>query len=236
MNDNELNTFMVMGCCGKKYPFHDYDLVNKIISGLNLNDDKKQLILCRIQRIYYKIYEMQKIYKYSYFYSRVYIMIASIISPAITSINTDKQKTYYVVLWWVTWNLQILISLITSISTFFKWDRNYFLYSEYKDSVEEEVWRYLEGIGEYKYDASNNIIIENIHEQNLPLFFRRLEFLYSNLCLKDTEIKLNNDYNKDSIFNRELPHEITNTEANISMNNIQTNEQETTDSPTTTEI
>jgi len=119
------------------------------------------------------------------------------LSPALTGINTNKNHTSYIYIWWLTWNLQLLISIVTSISTFFKWDRNYFLYSEYKDNIEEEVWHYLEGIHEYQLDCSNNTFTL-AHKKNLNKFLTKLENYYESLCLKDSELKLNsaNNFNK----------------------------------------
>ena len=193
-NDNiekdPLNYFRVRACCYKDYPLTNFDLIYSLINDLHLNDNEKKMILWRIQRIYSKISCLQKIYKYSYFYSRLFIVLASILSPALTGINTNRDDPSYVYIWWLTWNLQLLISIVTSVSTFFKWDRNYFLYSDYKDNIEEEVWHYLECINDYAPDCSNNNFIVT-HEQHLNKFLNKLEGFYKTLCLKDSEIKLN---------------------------------------------
>lgn len=180
--------FKTRTCCYEKTVFHNYEIVYDMINKLNIGKNEKKMILWRIQRIYKKVLGLQKIYKYCYFNSKVFVMVASILSPALTSINTDEKKSVYVYLWWITWTLQIIISLLTSISTFFKWDRNYFLYNEYKDRIEEEVWHYLECTNQYKIDSSDNSF-EDMHEMNIPLFLQNLEHQYSKLCIKDTEIK-----------------------------------------------
>jgi hypothetical protein len=192
-NNDELDYYRVRACCYKDYPLTNFDLIYSLINDLDIKNNEKKMILWRIQRIYSKISCLQKIYKYSYFYSRLFIILASILSPALTGINTNKNNTSYVYIWWLTWNLQLLISIITSISTFFKWDRNYFLYSEYKDNIEEEVWHYLEGVNEYKVDCSNNFTLA--HTKNLNTFLNKLETYYETLCLKDSEIKLNSANN-----------------------------------------
>ena len=187
---NGVDLFRVKRCCYNEMYFHNYDIVYSMINKLNISVEHKRMILWRIQRIYTKIVCLQKIYKYSYFYSKVFIVIASILSPALTSINTNKNTTIYIYLWWIIWNLQISISLLTSISTFFKWDRNYFLYNEYKDRIEEEVWHYLECTYQYRNNTSNSeLTIDDLHKLHIQLFLQNLEHLYSNLCMKDTEIK-----------------------------------------------
>ncbi len=196
-NKDDLDYFRVAACCYKDYPLTNFELIYSLIDDLDLKSNEKNMILWRIQRIYSKISCLQKIYKYSYFYSRLFIILASLLSPALTGINTNKNHTSYIYIWWLTWNLQLLISIVTSISTFFKWDRNYFLYSEYKDNIEEEVWHYLEGIDEYQLDCSNNSFTL-AHKKNLNKFLNKLENYYETLCLKDSEIKLNsaNNFNK----------------------------------------
>ena len=130
--------FSVKRCCYHPYPLHNFDMIVEKVDSLEINSNEKKLCLFRLQRIFTKVSCLQKIYKYSYFYSRVFIVVASILAPTLTSINTDDQKRLYIYLWWIIWNLQILISLLTSVSTFFKWDRNYFLYSEFKDKIEKK--------------------------------------------------------------------------------------------------
>ena len=202
-------------CCYSKVVFHNYDIVYEMINKLNIGKEEKKMILWRIQRIYRKVLELQKIYKYCYFNSKVFIIVASILSPALTSINTDEKRDVYVYLWWITWTLQMIISLTTSISTFFKWDRNYFLYNEYKDRIEEEVWHYLECTNQYRIDSSDNRL-EDIHEVNIPLFLQNLEHLYSKLCMKDTEIKQSVAYTHEEplhSMNTKVKHKETKREA-----------------------
>lgn len=175
--------FSVKRCCYHPYPLHNFDMIVEKVDSLEINNKEKKLCLFRLQRIFTKVSCLQKIYKYSYFYSRVFIVVASILAPTLTSINTDDQKRLYIYLWWIIWNLQILISLLTSVSTFFKWDRNYFLYSEFKDKIEEEIWHFLQSTHEYR---------ERTEKTNINEFLQKIEEMYTNLCLKDAEIKLSN--------------------------------------------
>ena len=183
--------FAIKRCCYHQYPLHNFDIIVDKINSLQIDSKDKKLVLFRLQRIFTKVSCLQKIYKYSYFYSRVFIVVASILAPTLTSINTDKKNSMYIYLWWMIWNLQILISLLTSVSTFFKWDRNYFLYSEFKDKIEEEIWHFLQSTHEYK-NESDIINSHQINTNNLPTFIQKVEEMYTNLCLKDAEINLSN--------------------------------------------
>lgn len=188
--------FSIKRCCYHQYPLHNFEIIVDKVNSLKIDVKDKKLVLFRLQRIFTKVSCLQKIYKYSYFYSRVFIVVASILAPTLTSINTDEKKAMYIYLWWIIWNLQICISLLTSVSTFFKWDRNYFLYSEFKDKIEEEIWHFLQCTHEYGTDSSlNESRLTNT--ENLPIFLQKIEEMYTNLCLKDAEIKLSNlQFNK----------------------------------------
>ena len=188
--------FSIKRCCYHPYPLHNFEIIVDKVNSLKIDVKDKKLVLFRLQRIFTKVSCLQKIYKYSYFYSRVFIVVASILAPTLTSINTDEKKTMYIYLWWIIWNLQICISLLTSVSTFFKWDRNYFLYSEFKDKIEEEIWHFLQCTHEYGTDSSFNESRQT-NTVNLPTFLQKIEEMYTNLCLKDAEIKLSNlQFNK----------------------------------------
>ena len=190
--------FAVKRCCYHPYPLHNFDIIVDKVNSLDIDSKDKKLLLFRLQRIFTKVTCLQKIYKYSYFYSRVFIVIASILAPTLTSINTDEQNPMYIYLWWIIWNLQICISLLTSVSTFFKWDRNYFLYSEFKDKIEEEVWHFLQSTHDYNHKDLSTKKSKIINTKNLPDFSQKIEEMYSNLCLKDAEIKLSNlQFNKN---------------------------------------
>tara|TARA_Y100000768_G_scaffold207161_1_gene156108 strand:- start:1714 stop:2442 length:729 start_codon:yes stop_codon:yes gene_type:complete len=194
----ESHEFAVKRCCYHPYPLHNFDIIVDKVNSLQIDSKDKKLLLFRLQRIFTKVTCLQKIYKYSYFYSRVFIVIASILAPTLTSINTDEQNPMYIYLWWIIWNLQICISLLTSVSTFFKWDRNYFLYSEFKDKIEEEVWHFLQSTHDYNHKDLSTKKSKIINTKNLPDFSQKIEEMYSNLCLKDAEIKLSNlQFNKN---------------------------------------
>ncbi len=189
--------FSVKRCCYHPYPLHNFDIIVEKVNSLKIDSKEKKLCLFRLQRIFTKVSCLQKIYKYSYFYSRVFIVVASILAPTLTSINTDEEKAMYIYLWWIIWNLQILISLITSVSTFFKWDRNYFLYSEFKDKIEEEIWHFLQSTHEYR-DRTESV--------NRIEFLQKIEEMYTNLCLKDAEIKLSNlQFTKNDDKSKQTP-------------------------------
>lgn len=186
--------FEIGFCCCKKYILKNFNTLFDVIISLELNKNDKQIMLARIQRIYKKIRKQQIKNKFHYISSKIFIIFASILSPAITSLNTDSTSVAYTYLWWFVWTLQIGISIVASLSSFFKWDSKYFLYAEYKDKIELEIWNYLESNNQY------NITLDDPnlkHKKNLNLFYYRLENLYKSVSTKDNKMENNKDENKD---------------------------------------
>jgi len=188
LKDFKINTC----CCNNKYIINNFDTIYDIITRSNLTLNQKEILLSRIHRIYKKIIIKQIRHKIFYNISKTFIIIASILSPALTSLNTDTTSSMYLYLWWVVWLLQLGISLIASLSSFLKWDNNYFLFSKYKNKIETELWNYLETNDEYRENV-NNINIKNNYSYNLPLFFKRIEHSYKSLCDKENELKINDE-------------------------------------------
>ena len=176
---------------------------------------KNQNIDILIAANYFMSNKNQIYHKVFYNISKTFIIIASILSPALTSLNTDTNSSIYLYLWWIVWLLQLGISLIASLSSFLKWDHKYFLFSKYKNKIEQEIWNYLEINEEYRKNLETAIINENKHKYNLKLFFKRIEHSNKMLYNKDNEISLNDDLTGNQSNNDTLNTE-TETEHNTS--------------------
>jgi len=185
--------FEIWCCCCKKYIIKNFNTLYDIIISSQYERKDKQIILARIQRIYKKIRKQQVKNKFHYISSKIFIIFASILSPAITSLNTDSTTTSYVYLWWFVWTLQIGISIVASLSSFFKWDHKYFLYAEYKDKIELEIWNFLENNNEYNREFEDQTVA---YKYNLSLFYHRLENLYKSVSNKDNKMENNQEDKK----------------------------------------
>ena len=220
LKDFELNNCNSC-CCKKKYIIKNCPTMYNSILYLELTNMEKDILLCRLKRICSKIRKHQIYHKVFYNISKTFIIIASILSPALTSLNTDTNSTIYLYLWWIVWLLQLGISLIASLSSFLKWDHKYFLFSKYKNKIEQEIWNYLETNEEYYKNLESSGEIQNKHKFNLKLFFKRLEHSNKMLYNKDNEISLNDDISGKKPNNQNLNTETgtetgTGTEPNIS--------------------
>ena len=69
--------------------------------------------------------------------TQVFLIMCSILNPALLSINSDPDNEHYVTIFWVVWISQILVSLITGYVGVFKWDKKYFLFNAYKTKINQ---------------------------------------------------------------------------------------------------
>jgi len=194
--------FLSSKYCGlkRKYNIKDFETIFNIINnleGLTIRD--KNLILIRFKRISKFISKnYRSVYKY-YNVSKIFIITAGIITPALMSINgsNSNHDGFESTLFLFIWFLQIMISIVTSYVSFYKWDKKYFLYMAYHNQIEQEIWLYLELSSRYGIINKRNRIEKQskkvTHQSKLPLFLNRIEYLYKKLKESDYEIELTDD-------------------------------------------
>ena len=195
-------------CCGncKYYSIDDFDTIyNLIISLPELTDNDKNIILTRFKRISTFVSRNYKsIYNY-YNISKIFIITAGIITPALmsisgTTVNTSNNIGFNSALFIFIWILQLFISIINSYINFYKWDKKFFLYMGYKNKIEQEIWLYLELSSRYG-KINNKNRMENdtktvSHATKLKLFLNRIEYLYKKLRESEYEIEITDEDNK----------------------------------------
>ena len=202
--------------CEDNYIIKDFSIIYDIIQSLNLDNFQKNLILVRFRRI--NIYCIKNYKSISNYYtkSKLFIIICGILNPSLLSINNNQEEKFYTLLFWTVWSLQLLVSLITSFISFYKWDKKYFLYSSYKSKINQEIWLYLELTGRYSTpiettieqendknkNYNNNILVPANHTNKLNLFLERIESLFKKLKDFDLEIETNDEDNKDTNNNK----------------------------------
>jgi len=197
-----------------EYNIKDFKILYDIIQSLNLTNFEKNLILVRFRRINLFCIDNFKSVSNYYEKSKIFIIICGILNPSLLSINNNQDHTNYTVLFWTVWTLQLLVSLITSFISFYKWDKKYFLYSSYKSKINQEIWLYLELTNRYSLDIIDNDIdndsddnknhihvTEPTHKNKLNLFLERIEYLFKKLKDSDLEIETN-DEDKEIISNK----------------------------------
>ena len=192
-----------------EYVIKDFAIIYDIVSSLPLTNLEKNLLLVRFRRI--NLYCLKNFKALSTYYtkSKLFMIICGILNPSLLSINNDVNSPNYTFLFWTVWSLQIMVSLVTSFISFYKWDKKYFLYNSYKSRINQEIWYYLELTGKYGKSIINNdienrknIIIEANHKNKLSYFLENIENLFKKLKDYDLEIENSNEENSQDSRNK----------------------------------
>jgi len=172
----------------------DWEDMHRMILQLDLPMSDKNLVLVRFRRIFGHIDGHYRTVQRYYNNSRMFVITASIINPALLSIaSSNTNDTLHRVLFWIVWGLQMLVSLVTAYVAFFKWDKKYFVYMAHQQQVEQEIWTYLELTGKYGVvdPACNDEVAEmkTSHRTKIKMFLHHLETIYRKLRDADASIQ-----------------------------------------------
>ena len=156
--------------CLKSSKLNDkISMLNKLtLEGLEKDMLSRVIIICSAIERKHK--------RYSMFYSLtiLFTTIASILTTTFLSLNESVKQ--YPPLYWTTFSLSLCVSIVNALSSFYKWDRKYFLLFEISNKLEAEVWSYIELIGSYKDKGKFST-----HKEKLKLFLTRIETLSNTL-------------------------------------------------------
>ena len=190
------------GCCPgvQKYTIYDFATIYSTIRNLSTLDTyQKNILLVRFNRICTFIKNKYTYVRFYYTASKIYVIITGIINPALLSINVQSDTFWYEYVYWLVWILQIMVSLVTALSSFYKWDKKYFTYKAYKMKIEQELWLYLELIDRYsrinQKCKREKALGYTTHETKINLFLYRLEYLFKKLKDADLDIEITEDEN-----------------------------------------
>lgn len=189
--------------CIPKYIIKDFSIIYNLIEELDdLTIWQKNLILTRFLHIYKYIKNYYIYICRCYSFSKLFVIIVGIINPALLSINYDQNNKYYFLIYWTVWVLQLVVSVLTALISFFKWDKKYFLYTSFKTKIEQEIWLYLELSGKYSIVDFNNkdefMDNKTTHSTKLKMFLNKIEYLYKKLKDSDLEIEDIDDESNDN--------------------------------------
>lgn len=179
-----------------------FDIINNIAG---LEDYEKRILSTRFRKIYGYTRNKYSIISFLYNVSKIFIIITGIINPALLSISdkdVNNNNTHFSH-FWLIWFLQLLSSLVSSCSSFFKWDKKHFVYQTYKKKLEREIWSYVELIDKYSITDETNDIETGLgystHKTKYKTFINRIENLYVQLHRTDAEINTIDDDPKKAV-------------------------------------
>jgi ribosomal protein S27E len=201
----DINTFnRYSSCCNyfcKQTIIDDFDKIYELIINLpSLTTYEKNLILIRFKAILTYCEKNYNVVSKLYNISRMILMTCSIVNPALLSINNDANNPNYIIIYWVVWCSQILVSLITGYTGIFKWDKKNLIFNAYKTKINQEIWLYIELSGTNYKKINNSEEYSEYGECNhaiyLNKFLTRLEMFYTQLKCSELEIEAKKDDDK----------------------------------------
>ena len=81
-------------------------------------------------------------------FSRAFISLGSVAVPALLSIQSPTSSNP-LGLYWVTWTISLLVTILHNFSTLFRYDKKYFGIHNTLERLKSEGWQYLELSGRY---------------------------------------------------------------------------------------
>jgi hypothetical protein len=117
-----------------------------IIQTLDLTENEKFIINCRYNELYDRYNKLSKWYGIYFNYGRMFITFGSISISSLLSINhIDNQYT----LFWLTWTISLLVSIINAYIALLKIDKKYYSSNATLEQLNSEVWQYVSLCGKY---------------------------------------------------------------------------------------
>ena len=137
-----------------------------------LNNSECELIVFRYARLIKRIRSLYLSYTFFHTVACLFTSIAALLVTALISLNKFTSENYSELSWWLSWMLALLISIVNTLATFFKWDRKYLLLLQIYNKIEQEVWMFIGLIGPY---ASFDDEEAASHKSKLRIFLARIE-------------------------------------------------------------
>ena len=201
-DDTHSNTLCIHKCkaCVSSSQSVNWDILRRLLQELDITLHDKNLILARFHQIYEHIEQHHSTARMSYNASKLFIATTSVVNPALLSIMPSAEAESYTGLFWLVWSLQIAVSLVTAYTTFFKWDKKYFMYMVYRQRVEQEIWMYLELTGPYSIvhplNETEVQLMHTTHQSKIKHFLLQLEKLYKKLKESDFNIETTDEHDQ----------------------------------------
>lgn len=203
-------------CCCKPCKKEDRDYKNILFiqkwlyaHAESLSDDDRELIIMRysqiILRIRRKLLGAQRAHTGTTIFTGVAsILVTSFIS--INNINTNASVNQSAILWWASWSLSLAISIANSMSAFYKWERKYLMLFTIYNSLEREVFLFLEGVAPYCTVDETDMLLPTNHKDHLKQFLFKLETLNKRLNDSLLDIEQEDQNNSNSTVSTPKKH------------------------------
>ena len=184
-----LSYFKAPGGClffRKRYNAADFKVIFNQISEIDgLTTQERNLVLTRFNRITSTISKRYFYVALSYTLTKTLTISCGIVNPALLTLISSDNTSYFDHVFWTVWVLQLLTSLTTALAAFLKLDRRFLIMSAYKTRIEQEMYLYLALVGRYGIiNDQNSREVEaqrTFHATKIDVLMFRLEYLFRKL-------------------------------------------------------
>lgn len=129
--------------------FNDTELVRVIRSLPGLSDLQKRLIELRYFSLLAVLKERIRYIDIFYHSSRAIISLGSISLPALLSIQSPRAPQSSIDLYWVTWTISLIVTILHNFSALFRFDKKFYGIHGTYERLKSEGWQFLELSGHY---------------------------------------------------------------------------------------
>jgi len=120
--------------------------LEEIVTRLELTENEKYIIICRFKHLHTRYTCLSNWYRVYFNYGRMFISFGSISVPALLSI--EYMNNAYTI-FWVTWSISLLVSIINSYLALLKIDKKYYSTSATLEQLDSELWQFVSLCGKY---------------------------------------------------------------------------------------
>ena len=185
---------------------------NWLYQRTDLTDADRELIIIRYGNVLEKVWRLYNTSSMMYTSGSLFTSITSLLLTGIIAVNNINDSNASAIMWWVSGGMSLSVSIVNTVSTFYKWDRKYLLLFQIYTKLEQEVWMFLELVGPYAYvnNHGDHSLRPAVHVEKLKVFLAKVELLHKRLNENLLDIEENDQDDKDALRNRTPIHGTSN--------------------------
>jgi len=164
------------------------DNILEVFNTLDLNETHKKVITMRYGSELNSLNRKAKRATYAYMWSTIVSLTLGVLLPGILSIQKSSESLETPI-YWCSWAISLILTLLQGYSKFFKIDRNYYFYNFNYERFISEGWNYIHLGGRYN--------TKDTHSGAYKRFMRNVERMkLENVSLEFTDVKDSDEVTK----------------------------------------
>ena len=164
------------------------DNILEVFNTLDLNETHKKVITMRYGSELNSLNRKAKRATCAYMWSTIVSLTLGVLLPGILSIQKSSEALETPI-YWCSWGISLILTLLQGYSKFFKIDRNYYFYNFNYERFISEGWNYIHLGGRYN--------TKDTHSGAYKRFMRNVERMkLENVSLEFTDVKDSDEVTK----------------------------------------